>query len=121
MTGLRALLASRRVLAAPRRTARRIGARRLRGVTRRALDLTLELCDPLLLPRDRRRQRLHLRLKPLVLRRQREQHLDHGIATPLIDRLGLGTLHATGIRRPSVMSPRPTERLPQFAGRQPAV
>src|SRR3954447_12346859 len=93
MTGLAARLAPRRILAATRRAARRIGARRLRRVARRPLDPALKLRDPLLLPGDLRRQLLDLRLKPLVLRRQRQQHLDDGIATLLIDRLGLGALH----------------------------
>src|SRR5215207_1513664 len=93
MTGLAALRSARGILASPRRAARRIGARRLRRVARRPLDPTLELRDPLLLPGDLRRQLLDLRLKPLVLRRQRQQHLNDGIATLLIDRLGLGALH----------------------------
>src|SRR3954447_18005978 len=93
MTGLAARLAPRRILAATRRAARRIGARRLRRVARSPLDPALKLPDPLLLPGDLRRQLLDLRLKPLVLRRQRQQHLDDDIATLLIDRLGLGALH----------------------------
>jgi len=62
MPWLSALLAPRRVLAAPWRRAGRIGAGRLRQVPRRALGLALELRDPLLLTRDPRRQLLDLRL-----------------------------------------------------------
>ena len=65
---LGALLATRRVLAPPRQRSRRILAGRLRGVTRGALGLALQLRDPLLLPRDPSRQRLDLRRQPLVLR-----------------------------------------------------
>jgi hypothetical protein len=57
--------------------------------------LTLERRDPLILPRDPRGQLLDLRLKPLVLRRQRQQHRDDGITTLPVDRLGLTTLQAT--------------------------
>ncbi len=95
MTGLRARLSPRGVLAAPRRRARPIGARRLRRVTRRALGRALELRDPLVLTRDPRRQLLDLRLKPRVLRRQRKQHIDDDVAAPVIDRLSLTALHTT--------------------------
>src|SRR5829696_5527780 len=95
MPWLSALLAPRRVLAAPWRRAGRIGAGRLRRVPRRALGLALELRDPLLLTRDPRRQLLDLRRQPLILRRQRQQDLDSGIATLVTDRLRLGPLHST--------------------------
>src|SRR6266498_6111839 len=105
MTGLATRLAPRGILAAPRRAARRIGARRPRRVARRPLDLALKLRDPLLLPGDLRRQLLDLRLKPLVLRRQRQQHLDDGIATPLIDRLGLSPFHTPEFDGPGLCPP----------------
>ena len=80
MTGLTALLTPRGVLGALRRLARRIAARRLRRVTRRALGRALQLRDPLVLTRHPRRQLLDLRLQPCLLRRQREQHLNNDIA-----------------------------------------
>jgi hypothetical protein len=95
MPGLAALLASRRILAARRRRARRIGARRLRGVPRRPPELALQLRDPLVLAGDPKGQLLDLLLQSLVLRRQRQQHLDDGITALLIDRLGLAPLHTT--------------------------
>ena len=60
MPGLGALFATRWILATPRRAGRRIGARRQRRVTRAAVQPTLELGDPLILPRDPRSQRLDL-------------------------------------------------------------
>jgi hypothetical protein len=93
MPGLAALLANRRILAAARRRTRRIGARRLRRVARRTAQLTLQLGDPLVLPRDARAQLLDLRLQTLVLRRERQQHLDHNSAALLIDRLRLDPIH----------------------------
>src|SRR5512144_598074 len=96
MTGLGALLAARRVLAAPRRRPGRILAWRLRRVTRRAPRLALQLTDALLLARHTRRQRLYLHRQPLVLRRQLHKHPHHDLAPLPIDRLGLGALHTTG-------------------------
>ena len=94
MTRLAAGRSARPILAAaPRRCARRIGARRLRRVPRRAAQLTLQLRDPLVLPGDPCAQLLDLHLQPLVLCRQRQQHLNDGIAALPIDRLGLAPLH----------------------------
>jgi hypothetical protein len=105
MTGLRALLSPRGVLAAPRLRAGRIGARRLRRVTRRALGRALKLRDPLVLTRNPRGQLLYLCLKPRVLRREREQHLNDGIAPPVINRLSLTALHTTKFDKAALCPP----------------
>ena len=93
MPGLATLTATRGILAAPGRRTRNIGTRRLRRVSRAAVQPPLELRDPLILPRDPRSQDLDLRLQPLVLRRQRQQNIDNRVTAPLVDRLRLGTLH----------------------------
>jgi hypothetical protein len=105
MARLTALLATRRILPAPRRAARRIRTGRLRRVTRRALGLALKLRDPLLLALHPRRQRLDLRHKPRVLRRELKQHTDHDLAPLLIDRLGLRALHTTQFDTPKLCPP----------------
>lgn len=105
MPRLGARLAPRRILAAPQRRARRVGTRRLRGVPRRPAQLALQRRDPLILRADLRRQLGDLRLKTLVLRRQRQQHPHDGIAALLIDRLGLAPLHTTRFDRPTLCPP----------------
>lgn len=96
--GLRALLATGRILAAPRRRPRRILTRRLRRVPRRALRPALQLRDPLLLPGDPLAQRLDLRVHP-------QQHRDHDLATLLVDRLSLGPLHTTRFNAAALCPP----------------
>ena len=98
MARLSALLATRRTLTAPRRRPRRILAGRLRGVARRALDLTLELSDPLVLHRNTLLQPLDLLVHP-------HQHSDHDPLALLVDRLGLSTLHATGFATAALCPP----------------
>src|SRR3954452_13036958 len=93
MPRLGARLAARWILAAPRRRAWRISAGRLRRIARGARQLALQRRDPLVLASDLRGQLLDLRLKPLVLRRQRQQHRHDRIATLPIDPLGLAALH----------------------------
>jgi hypothetical protein len=105
MPRLGALLAPRRILAAPGRRARRIGARRLRRVPRRAIQLTLKCRDPLVLLGDPHGQLLDLRLKPLILRRQRQQHRHDRIPTLFIDRLSLAPLHTTKFDAPRLCPP----------------
>jgi hypothetical protein len=89
MTGLGALFAPRSILAALRRTGRRIGARRNRGVARTAVQTTLELSDPLILASDPRRQHLDLGVHP-------QKHLHDRLTTSVIDRFRLNPLHTTG-------------------------
>ena len=106
MPWLSALLAPRRVLAAPWRRAGRIGAGRLRRVPRRALgrrarqiaagrtrrvtrrtpNPALKLRDPLVLLGD-------ALLQPLDLLVHAQQHRDDDILALLVDRLGLSALH----------------------------
>ncbi len=105
MPGLSARRAARGILAAPRRRARRIGARRLRRVARGPGQLALQRHDPLVLSRDPVGQLLDLRLKPFVLRRKRQQDPNNGIAAPLIDRLGLAPLHTTSFDSPRLCPP----------------
>src|SRR3954471_18582227 len=110
MPRLGARLAARWILAAPRRRAWRIGAGWLRRIARGARQLALQRRDPLVLASDLRGQLLDLRLKPLVLRRQRQQHRHDRIATLPIDRLGLAALHTPAFAV-SPLCPPPTERL----------
>ena len=93
MPRLATLTATRRILPAPWRRARRIDARRLRTVARAAVQPPLELRDPLILTSNPRGQNLDLRLQPLVLRRQRQQNIDNRVTALLVDGLRLGTLH----------------------------
>jgi len=95
VAGLGALLAPRRILAAPRQLPRRISARRPRRVTRVLRQLTLE-------PVHSRRQPLDVSLQPLVLHRQRQQHLHDRIPARLIDRLSLGPLHTPRFDKPQL-------------------
>jgi len=87
MAGLTARLLARRIPAALRRRARRIGARRLRGVARGAPARLLELFDPLVLHRDALFQTGDLLVHP-------KQHRHHSIAALLADRFGVGAIHA---------------------------
>jgi len=93
MPRLAALPATRRILAAPRRRARRVDTRRLRAIARAPVQPPLELRNPLILTGNPRSQHLDLRLQPLVLRRQRQQNLDNRITAPVVDRLRLSALH----------------------------
>ena len=72
--------------------ARRIGARRLRGVTRA-------------LAAARRSSFSHPRLQLLDPPIHPQQHLDHNLTPRVVDRLRLSALHATEIRRGRIMSP----------------
>ena len=88
VTGLAALLATRSVLAAPRRRAGRILAGRLRGVARVAPQPALELRDALLLTGHTLGQPRDLLVHP-------QQHRDHRLTALVVDRLRLGALHTT--------------------------
>src|SRR5665213_316820 len=105
MAGLAALTTTRRVLPAPWRRSRRIDTRRLRAVARAAIQPPLQLRDPLILARNPSGQALDLRLQPLVLRRKRQQHRDHRIPAPVVDRLRLNTLHTPGFDAPELCPP----------------
>ena len=98
MAGLSALLATRRILAPSRRRTGRILARRLRGITRRALALALQLRDSLVLTSDPIGQDPQLLVHP-----QQQRHDD--ITALVIDRLGLGPLHTTGFDAPALCPP----------------
>jgi len=67
--------------------ARRIRARWSGGIARVAIQLALELCDALVLAGD-------TLLKAAYLLVHAQQHLDDHLTARLIDRLGLGALHA---------------------------
>jgi hypothetical protein len=43
--------------------------------------------------------------QPLVLSRQRQQHLHDRVTTPVIDRLGLAPLHTTRFDNPALCPP----------------
>lgn len=88
MAGLSALRPTRGILPAPRWRTRWIGARRLRAITRTAIQPTLQLSDALILARYPRTQRLDLRVHP-------QQDINHRLAPSVIDRLRLNTLHTT--------------------------
>src|SRR5215211_1658178 len=98
MAGLGALRAPRRILAPPRRAARRISAGRLRRVTRGPLDPTLQLRDSLLLLRD-------ALLKPLDLLVHPQQHRHDHVPAPAVDRLGLSPLHPSRFAAPTLCPP----------------
>ena len=98
VAGLGALAATRRVLATLRRTASRIGTRRLRRVARRALDLTLKLSDPFLLPGHALHQPPDLLVHP-------QQHRDDDLLALLVNRLSLSPLHATGFAAAALCPP----------------
>ena len=66
--------------------ARRVRARRGRGVARAAVQPPLELGDPLILARDTRFQPADLLIHP-------QQHRNHSLAALVVDRLRLGALH----------------------------
>jgi hypothetical protein len=86
MAGLSALRTTRGILPAPCRRTRWIGTRRLRAITRTAIQPTLQLSDALILTRDPRTQRLDLRVHP-------QQNINHRLAPRVIDRLRLSALH----------------------------
>jgi hypothetical protein len=98
MAGLGALLATRWVLAAPRRRARRVLAGRLRRVARVATKPTLQLRDALLLPGNLRGQRLDLGVHP-------QQHRHDDLSALLVDRLGLGPLHTPAFAAAALCPP----------------
>src|SRR5215211_6295894 len=106
MPRLGALLASAGVRSLALGRPGRVPARRRRGIARVAAKAALELRNPLVLAG-------HALAKPPDLLIHPQQHRDHDLATLPEDRLRLGPLHTTRIRRPSVMSPQPTERLPE--------
>jgi hypothetical protein len=108
MPGLATLTATRRILTAPGRRPWRIDARRLRRVTRASVQPPLELRNPLILPRNPGSQDLNLRLQPLVLRRQRQQHLNDRVPALLLDGLRLGALHTAYFDAPELC---PTDQL----------
>lgn len=85
MTVLSAAFAARGILAA-RKPRGRIGARRSRGVPRRAVQLALKLRDPLVLARNTVLQPTDLLIHP-------QQHCDHNLAALIIDRLRLNAVH----------------------------
>jgi hypothetical protein len=66
---------------------RRILARRQRGIARVAIQAAFKLIDPLVLPGDPFGQLLDLLVHP-------QQHGYDRLAAGVVDRLGLGTLHA---------------------------
>jgi hypothetical protein len=86
MSALGALRSTGGVLAPPRRHTRRISARRLRAITRAAVQTALELRDPLVLPGDQLGELLDLAIHP-------QQHLDLHLAALVIDRFCLCALH----------------------------
>ena len=98
MTRLGALLGTRRVLAPLRRRARRVLARRLRGVARVATKPAFQLGDALLLTGDPLSQRLDLGIHA-------QQHRDHHLAALLVNRLRLDPLHTTGFDTATLCPP----------------
>src|SRR5215218_7634024 len=111
MPRLGALLASAGVRSLALGRPGRVPARRRRGIARVAAKAALELRNPLVLAG-------HALAKPPDLLIHPQQHRDHDLATLPEDRLRLGPLHTTRIRRPGAMSPQPTERLLFTAGLQ---
>lgn len=94
MATLGALLATRSVPAARRPTlARRIRARRYRGVARAATQLALEQADPLVLARDTLLQPQDLRVHP-------QQNHDDRLPPRIINRLRLSALHTKELDTP---------------------
>jgi hypothetical protein len=93
MARLPALLPPRPPRPAPLPQPRRIIARRQRRIARVAFEALLELLDPL-------RQRGELRVLRLQPRRQRQQHVDHRLASLRVDRLRLRALHTRSFATP---------------------
>lgn len=67
-------------------TPRRISARRRRTITRAAIQPSLKLRNPLILPCNTRLQPLDLLIHP-------QQNRHHNLAALVVDRLRLGALH----------------------------
>jgi hypothetical protein len=98
MPGLRALRTPGRVLPPLGLLARRIDTRRAGRITRAAIQPTLKLSDPLILASD-------MRLKLLDPATHRQQHLNDGLTTLVIDRLRLNALHAQEFDAPGLCPP----------------
>jgi hypothetical protein len=105
MPRLGALGTPGRILAPPRQRDRRIGARRLRAITRATIQPALKLRDALILASDTLHELLDLAIHA-------QQHLDHGLTARIIDRLRLGALHTPRFDEPELCPPWPTERIP---------
>lgn len=98
MAGLGAASASRGRSRAALRRGRRIQAGGQRGVARVAAQAPLQLGEALLLLGEALSQLGDLLPEESVLGRELKQHGDDRLASLLIDRLGLGALHAQRVR-----------------------